>query len=244
MKERLEKALLHAKKIYRELIEVSFEINEVDDMKSRLNNIQQMTAELKENLSDLKIRVDFPVVSSEMLLENIADAKSRIEDLKWYIENVEKTLKAMLQAGDEEDNSKNEKYIDDVKNALASGREALWRVRVVEGMLDVVTDCRTPFGEIHLTGLDTRQRILEVFEETEKLASKLKIFEIQLKKLEINEELTFSMDGPLENVKNYALMLLLGEVRMRKLLMEKFEEIQVLRKRLETILTYLNQKRN
>lgn len=129
---------------------------------------------------------------------------------------------------------------DDLKYIIAFGKEILLRVRVVEGKLDAITDCRSLVGTIHLHGIETYQQIQDLFAISEELSSNIQRFEMLLEKLDINENLEFSMDGPLEKTQNYILMLLMPELRIRALLMEKYEQIRVVRKKVEKLIERLN----
>lgn len=224
-----------------------------EHIRIQLNIIQNMLDTLKEALAGVGIYTDILRMPDDFLkLENhflqehfkctkntnkIMLIKDKLEELKKHIENVV-YLVEIMENGEVANNSG--KKENEIKKAITFGKEVLLEVRVVEGKLDVITDCRPLVGTIHLHGIETYQQIKELFAISEELSSNIKRFEILLEKLDISEKLEFSMEGPLENTQNYILMLLMPELRIRTLLMEKYEQIREVRKKIEKLIERLN----
>lgn len=226
-----------------------------DKIKVQLHTLQNMLNTLKDKLAGVGIYADvleFPdnFFDSENYIlkgsseynkniDNLSLIKDKLEELKIHVENAAYLLKIM-QNENVIINSEKQKKINEIKKAIVLGKELLLKVKVVESKLDAITDCRSLAGTLHLHGIETYQQIQELFTISEELSFKLTQFGMILEKLDINESLEFSMDGPLENTKNYILMLLMHELSIRSLLLEKYEQIQVVRQKIEKIIGILN----
>lgn len=259
MNDNLERVISYANLVYRKLVETSFEFNDLqrliskrtslnsvhilsDNIKIQLNIIQNMLDTLKDELAGVGIYTDVLVIQNAVQdvenVDNIDLIKNRLEELKKHIENAEYLLKIMKN-GDDSENPEKQKKENEIKEAILFGKELLLGVRVLEGKLDVITDCRPLVGTVHLHGIETYRQIQEIFARSEKLSPDIKRFQKLLKNFNINEKLEFSMDGQLENIQNYIQMLLIPELRIRDLLMEKYEEIRSVRKNIEKIIGLL-----
>lgn len=226
-----------------------------DKIKVQLHTLQNMLNTLKDKLAGVGIYADvleFPdnFFDSENYIlkgaseynkniDNLSLIKDKLEELKIHVENAAYLLKIM-QNENVIINSEKQKKINEIKKAIILGKELLLKVKVVESKIDAITDCRSLVGTLHLHGIETYQQIQELFTISEELSFKLTQFGMILEKLDINESLEFSLDGPLENTKNYSLMLLMHELSIRSLLLEKYEQIQVIRQKIEKIIGILN----
>ena len=100
------------------------------------------------------------------------------------------------------------------------------------------------FRHIRLHDLSSRQNILDAVEAVNMLIPQLEKLSNQLKAVGIEEELSFSLYGPLElaYIENYFVMLLMGRLNIYNQLIEKFQEIQSLIERLKKIIRLLQDK--
>ena len=275
MSDDLKQVIYYAEIVYKKLVEILFELNDMQQLISekvtsnnihnssdklfehnrmQLNTIQKMLDTLKEGLAGVGIYTDILRIPDDFLksknyisqeyskctnIDKIVLIKDKVEELKKHIENAIYLLE-IIENGEVVNNSEKQKKENEIKKAIAFGKEVLFEVRVVEGKLDTLTDCRPLVGTIHLHGIETYQQIQELFVISEEVSSNIKRFEMLLEKLDINEKLEFSMDGPLENTQNYILMLLMPELRIKALLMEKYEQIRTVRKKVERLIERLN----
>lgn len=115
---------------------------------------------------------------------------------------------------------------------------------MVEGKLDVATDCRMKFGGIKLHDLSSRKKILDVIEVSNLLSPQLEQLAQRLNEIGIYKDLSFSMYGPLDltYVENYFAMLLMGQLNIYNQLIEKYQEIQILIGKLKNIVQSLRDK--
>ena len=169
-----------------------------------LKSIQIMFDELREKLLALNIRTNFSDIQEDALLKvcSISEKTSVIEKIMLHVQNIVTILIKLQNKGDCDTNDAQNK---EILNVLELARNILYYARVVEGKLDVATDCRDQFGHIRLHDLSSRQNILDAVEAVNMLIPQLEKLSNQLKAVGIEEELSFSLYGPLElaYIENY-----------------------------------------
>lgn len=242
---KLESTRLYAEKLYKKLIEIQFDLkwNQEQDTEVPLKSIQIMFDELREKLLALNIRTNFSDIQEDALLKVcfISEKTSVIEKIMIHVQNIVTILIKLQNKGDCDTNDAQNK---EILNVLELARNILYYARVVEGKLDVATDCRDQFGHIRLHDLSSRQNILDAVEAVNMLIPQLEKLSNQLKAVGIEEELSFSLYGPLElaYIENYFVMLLMGRLNIYNQLIEKCQEIQSLIERLKKIIRLLQDK--
>lgn len=242
----LENTILHTESLYKKLVSVDFDIKHgnSDCIEKQIDIIQVMLKELINKLACLNIKTEFPTVPEEIILKNslYSNLIEYVENLMHRIENIHFALKSLQNNEENDVNEQKER----IKATLEMARNTFYSARVVEGKIDVASDCRKQFGGVRLHDLFSRHNILEVVEVANILEPQLEKLSKQLKAVGINEDLFFSMYGPLElsNVENYFAMLLMGQMNIYNQLIEKHKEIKKLVEKLRTIIECLQKRYN
>lgn len=237
MENDLNSARLCAESIYRKLVAIQFDLKhgEAQEAAIQLSDIQIMFDELKQKLSDLNIRTNFPAIQYQY--NDAFDTIKMIEELMLHIENILFVLKTLQTKDIDEEKEKQSELLS---ATLAWARDTLWKVRVVESKLHAIVNVNPSRWGNHT--IATYIEIKELFSITEDLALYLKKLEKSLKNLNINETLVFSLDIPSEYTKNYLMFLIVPSSLSDSVFMEKLEQIKTLRKRIEQIIEKLKQK--
>ena len=230
MENSIENVKLYAESFYKQLVAVLFDLKhgQNSDSNIKLDDIQGMYSELEQKLLGLNIRTSFSFTQYNDVCENT----KMIGELMFHIENVVFVLKNLQAKGNVKSN---DEQIGLHNKVLTCALNTLWRVRVLEGKLDVITDCNPQIGRIRLHDIETYEQLREILSMAEELAIDLEQFEKLLEEINVKETIEFSMDGPLKQVRNYLQMFFLPSLYIREILSEKYEEIKTLRKRIEDI---------
>lgn len=134
-----------------------------------------MFDELKQKLSDLNIRTNFPAIQYQY--NDAFDTIKMIEELMLHIENILFVLKTLQTKDIDEEKEKQSELLS---ATLAWARDTLWKVRVVESKLHAIVNVNPSRWGNHT--IATYIEIKELFSITEDLALYLKKFE-QIKTL-------------------------------------------------------------
>lgn len=241
----LESTRLYAENLYKKLVVIHFDLkwNQEQDIEVQLKNIQIMFDALREKLLVLNIRTYFSDVQEDVLLKecSVSEKNSVIEKIMLHVQNIVTILIKLQNKGDcDTKDTKNQ----EVLNVLELARNTLYCARVVEGKLDVATDCRSKLRGIKLYDLGARRKIMDVLEASELLRPQLEQLTQKLEEIGIYEDLKISMNDPLdlEYVKNYFVMLLMGRLNIYNQLIQKYQEIQNLIGKLKNTIQLLRNR--